>query len=115
MKRDTYYLVGNAHLDPMWQWRWQEGSMEAKATLRSALDRMKEYPDFIYSFCTPPVFEWIKKTDPELFEEICQRVAEGRWDLAEGWWLQPDCYLASGESYIRQGYYGQKYLKENFG
>ena len=23
------YLVGNAHLDPIWQWRWQEGSAEA--------------------------------------------------------------------------------------
>ena len=37
-KKNRYYLVGNAHLDPVWQWRWQEGSMEAKATIRSALD-----------------------------------------------------------------------------
>ena len=110
-----YYMIGNTHFDPVWLWHWDEAMSSIRATFRSALDRMKEYPDFIYSFCTPPVFEWIKKTDPELFEEICQRVAEGRWALAEGWWLQPDCYLASGESYIRQGYYGQKYLKENFG
>ena len=44
MKKDRFYCVGNAHLDPMWLWRWQEGSAEAKATIRSALDRMKEYP-----------------------------------------------------------------------
>ena len=44
--KNKLYLVGNAHLDPVWQWRWQEGSAEAKATIRSALDRMKEFPEF---------------------------------------------------------------------
>ena len=39
-----FYMVGNAHLDPVWLWRWQEGSAEAKATIRSALDRMNEDP-----------------------------------------------------------------------
>lgn len=109
------YMVGNTHFDPVWEWTWDEAMASIRATFRSALDRMKEYPDFCYSFSTPPVFEWIKKTDPAMFKEIQERVAEGRWDLAEGWWVQPDCYSASGESYARQGLYGQRYLKENFG
>lgn len=50
-----------------------------------------------------------------MFEEIKQRVSEGRWDLAEGWWNQPDCFSACGEGYIRQGLYGQRYLMDNFG
>ena len=50
-----------------------------------------------------------------MFKEICQSVNEGRWELAEGWWVQPDCYSACGESYVRQGLYGQKYLADNFG
>ena len=110
-----YYMVGNTHFDPVWLWTWDEAMASIRATFRSALDRMKEDPEFIYSFATPPVFEWIKKTDPDMFREIQQRVAEGRWDLAEAWWLQPDCYSAMGESYVRQGLYGQKYLRENFG
>ncbi len=113
MKR--FYMIGNTHFDPVWLWRWDEAMASIRATFRSALDRMKEDENFIYSFATPPVFEWIKKTDPEMFEEIRQRVSEGRWELAEGWWVQPDCYGASGESYIRHGLYGQRYLKENFG
>lgn len=76
---------------------------------------MNEYPDYTYSFCTPAVFEMIEKVDPGLFEEIKRRVSEGRWELQEGWWLQPDCGLALGESYVRQGLYGQRYLKEKFG
>ena len=114
MKKKVY-MIGNTHFDPVWLWKWDEAMSSITATFRSALDRMKEYPEFKYSFATPPVFEWIKKTSPEMFEEIKQRVAEGRWELAEGWWVQPDCYTPSGESLVRQGLYGQRYLKENFG
>ena len=109
------YMVGNTHFDPVWEWKWDEAMASIRATFRSALDRMKEYPDFCYSFSSPPVFEWIKKTDPEMFEEIKSRIAEGRWDLCEGWFNQPDCFTAMGESYVRQGLYGQRYLAENFG
>lgn len=108
------YMIGNTHFDPVWEWTWDEAMASIRATFRSALDRMKETPDFCYSFSSPPVFEWIKKTNPDMFEEIRQRVAEGRWDLAEGWWNQPDCFSASGESYVRQGLYGQRYLMKNF-
>ena len=109
------YMIGNTHFDPVWLWKWDEAMSSITATFRSALERMKEYPDFKYSFATPPVFEWIKKTDPELFAQIKERVQEGRWELAEGWWVQPDCFTPSGESLVRQGLYGQRYLKENFG
>lgn len=109
------YMIGNTHFDPVWLWKWDEAMSSIRATFRSALDRMKEDDDFIYSFATPPVFEWIRRTDEDMFEEIKERVQEGRWELAEGWWVQPDCWSASGESYVRQGLYGQKYLKENFG
>ena len=109
------YMIGNTHFDPVWLWQWQEAMASIHSTFRSALDRMKEDDDFIYSFATPPVFEWIKNTDPEMFEEIRTRVAQGRWEIPEGMWLQPDCFSASGESYARQVLYGQRYLSENFG
>ncbi len=109
------YMIGNTHFDPVWEWTWDEAMASIRATFRSALDRMEEYPDFQYSFSSPPVFEWIKSTDPYMFSKIRQRVAEGRWELCEGWWNQPDCFSASGESYVRQGLYGQQYLLKNFG
>ncbi len=109
------YMIGNTHFDPVWLWRWDEAMASIHSTFRSALDRMNEDEDFVYSFATPPVFEWIKETDPEMFEKIKERVKEGRWELPEGWWLQPDCFSACGESYARQALYGQKYLLENFG
>jgi len=109
------YMIGNTHFDTVWLWTWDEGMTSIHSTFRSALDRMKEDDDFIYSFAMPVVFEWIKKIDPEMLEEIKERVKEGRWELSEGWWVQPDCFSACGESYARQSLYGQNYFIDNFG
>lgn len=108
-------MVGNAHLDPVWFWRWQEGFQEAKATFRSALDRMKEYNDFVFTSSSAALYEWVEHNDPAMFEEIRERVREGRWVLEGGWWIQPDCNIPSGESLVRQSLYGQRYFYEKFG
>lgn len=109
------YLVGNAHLDPVWQWRWQEGSAEAKATIRSALDRMKEFPEFRFVCSSAFVYQWIEEFVPEMFEEMKARIAEGRFIIVGGWHVQSDCNLPSGEAFARQSLYAQRYFKETFG
>lgn len=115
MERNTYYLVGNAHLDPMWQWRWQEGSMEAKATIRSALDRMKEFPNFRFVCSSASVYQWIEEFSPSMLEEIKMRIQEKRFIIVGGWHVQPDCNLPSGEAFARQGLYAQRYFQDTFG
>jgi alpha-mannosidase len=111
----TLHLVGNAHLDPVWLWPWQEGYQEARATFRSAIERMDEYPDFVFTCDQIVLLSWVEESDPELFERIRQRVAEGRWVNAGGWWVEPDCNLPMGESFARQGLYGQRYVLSRFG
>ena len=113
--KKQFYCVGNAHLDPVWQWRWQEGSAEAKATVRSALDRMKEFPDFKFVCSSASVYRWIEEFDEEMFEEIKERVREGRFVVVGGWHVQPDCNLPSGEGFARQSLYAQRYFKEKLG
>lgn len=109
------YMIGNAHLDPVWLWNWQEGFQEVKATFRSALDRMKETDDFIFTCSAAAYYEWVEKNCPDMFEEIRQRVKEGRWEIVGGWYIQPDCNIPSGESFVRQGLYSQRYFNEKFG
>ncbi len=109
------HLIGNAHLDPVWLWRWQEGFSEILATYRSALDRMNEFPDYKFTSACASYYQWIEKMDPEMFAEIQKRVEEGRWDIAGGWFLQPDCNIPSGESFARHGLVSQRYFKEKFG
>ena len=109
------YLIGNAHLDPVWLWRWQEGFSEVLATFRSALDRMKDFDDFKFTSACAVYYEWIERIDPDMFEEIKQRVKEGRWNIVGGWYLQPDCNIPDGESFARHALISQRYFKEKFG
>ncbi|HEY3473459.1 MAG TPA: glycoside hydrolase family 38 C-terminal domain-containing protein [Anaerolineales bacterium] len=115
MKTRTLHMIGNAHIDPVWLWQWQEGFHEVKATFRSALDRMKEYPDFVFVASSAAFYEWVEQSDPSMFAEIRQRVDEGRWGIVGGWWVEPDCNIPAGESFVRHGLYAQRYFKEKFG
>ena len=109
------YVIGCTHLDPSWVWSWQEGSAEAKATVRSALDRMNEFADFKFVCSSACVYQWIEEFDPTMFEEIKLRVKEGRFIIVGGWKVEPDCNLPCGENFARQSLYSQRYFKEKFG
>ena len=111
----TMHMIGNAHIDPVWLWQWREGYHEVKATFRSALDRMEETQDFVFTCACACYYEWVEENDPEMFELIRQRVREGRWVLVGGMWIQPDMNTPSGESIARQLRYSQRYFKEKFG
>ncbi|XID93446.1 alpha-mannosidase [Paenibacillaceae bacterium WGS1546] len=115
MANKKLHMIGNAHLDPVWLWQWQEGFQETKATFRSALDRMNESDDFIFTSSSAANYEWVENNDPRMFAEIKRRIEEGRWHIVGGWWIQPDCNIPGGESFVRQGLYGQRYFKEKFG
>ncbi|MFC4427270.1 alpha-mannosidase [Deinococcus navajonensis] len=114
-KKAVFHMIGNGHIDPVWLWNWQEGYQEIKATYRSALDRLREHPDFIFTASSAGHHAWIAENEPEMFEEIRVRVQEGRWALVGGWWVQPDCNLPSGEGFVRQGLYGQRFFHAQFG
>lgn len=109
------HLVGNAHLDPAWMWRMDEGFAAFRATCRSALDRIREFPDFIFTCSSAAHYEFVEQTDPKLFAEIQQAVTDGRWRIVGGWWVEPDCNLPCGESFIRQALIGQRYFHSRFG
>lgn len=110
-----YFLIGNAHIDPVWQWCVPEGLSVVKSTFRSALDRMIEYPNYVFTSACASYYKWIKLSEPEMFEEIKQRIKEGRWKYAGGMWVQPDCNIPCGESFARHFLYSQRFFKENFG
>ncbi len=108
------HMIGNAHLDPVWLWNWQEGFQEVKATFKSVLDRMNEDENFIFTCSSAIFYEWVENNNPKMFEEIKKRIKEGRWEIVGGWYIQPDCNIPSGESFIRQSLYAQRYFNKKF-
>ena len=115
MSERVLHMIGNAHIDPVWLWQWPEGYQEVRATFRSAADRMDEYPEFVFTCDSALFFQWVEESDPELFERLRAHVASGRLQVIGGWWIEPDCNVPAGESFVRQALYGQRYLKERFG
>src|ERR1039457_3102522 len=109
------YMIGNAHIDIPWLWPWPESMSVGLSTFRAALDRMNEFPDFKFAASSAQLYEWAAASDPDLIAQIRRRVAEGRWDVVGGWWIEPDINIPNGESLIRQGLYGQQAFQELVG
>ena len=112
--RKKVYLICNAHIDPIWQWDWQEGVSATLSTFQSAVNLADKY-DYIFCHNEVTVYKYAEEYAPELFEKIKELVRVGKWRIIGGWYLQPDCNMPSGESFVRQIGYGFKYFKEKFG
>ena len=109
------HLICNAHLDPVWLWEWQEGAAEALSTFRTAADFCEAYDGFVFNHNEALLYQWVEEYEPELFGRIQRLVAAGRWHIMGGWFLQPDCNMPSGESFVRQILVGRSYFAEKFG
>ena len=113
MKKKILHLICNSHIDPVWQWDWDEGASASLATFYAACNLLDKY-DFIFCHNEVIVYEYIEKYDPALFERIKKLVEQGKWKIMGGWYCQPDCLVPSGESFIRQISIGREYFQEKF-
>lgn len=110
----TLHLICNAHLDPVWQWRWDEGASEALATFRNAADILDEHPSLIFCHNEAVLYQWIERLDPALFDDIRRLVKAGRWAISGGWFIQPDVNLPGTESLVRTIAAGRRYFRDRF-
>ena len=107
------HLICNSHIDPVWQWDWDEGVAASLATFYAACNLLDKY-DFVFCHNEVIVYEYIEKYDPALFKRIQKLVEEGKWKIMGGWYCQPDCLVPSGESFMRQISLGREYFLDKF-
>ena len=115
MQTYTIHAAGNAHIDMGWLWPVSETTMVVQHTWSSALQLMREFPNLTYTHSSAAAYEWVEEKYPAMFEEIRQRVKEGRWEIVGGMWVEPDLNMPDGESLVRQLLLGKRYFKEKFG
>ncbi len=115
LKKYSVRAVGNSHIDMAWLWPWSETTMVVHDTFGTALQLMNEYPDYTFTQSTAQASAWMEEKYPDIFAEIKKRVAEGRWELVGGMWVEPDLNMPDGESQVRQLLLGKRYFKEKFG
>jgi alpha-mannosidase len=112
----TAHVVGYAHMDMAWLWRWEESIYDIMYnTFRNQLDLMDQFPDYTYAQDQAVVFAMMERYFPDIFKGIVQKAKTGNFIPVSSGWVQMDENVVDGESLVRQFLYGQKYSKEKFG
>ncbi len=109
------HCVGHGHIDMNWMWSWSETVATTHDTFASILHLMKKYPDLTYSQGQASVYALMERYHPDMFAEIRQRVAEGRWEVSAAHWVEGDKNISSAESLCRHLQYTRDYFQERFG
>ncbi len=107
--------IGHTHIDVAWWWTVAQTREKVCRSFATVLKLMEEYPNYKFMSSQPQLYYFLKQRYPELYEQIKQRVKEGRWEPEGGMWVEADCNLTSGESLVRQFLYGKRFFQEEFG
>jgi alpha-mannosidase len=111
----TFHLSGNSHIDAAWLWPWTETVDVVRRTFSTALQLMNEYPGYTYTQSAAAYNEWMADKYPSMNAEIKRRIAEGRWEIVGGMWVEPDLNMPDGESLVRQLLVGKRWYKQAYG
>ena len=93
------HIILNSHLD--------------LSTARTACDLLDAYPEINLTRGEAWFYETVERHDPATFERLRGHIAAGRLHVVGGWYVQPDCNLASPETYRRHNEFGGAYFREN--
>jgi alpha-mannosidase len=114
-EKPTVVGIGHAHIDMAWLWRLQTTRDKAGRTFSTALNLMRQYPEYRFTHSSPQLYKYVQSDFPEVFEGIKEAVRRGQWGVIGGMWIEPDTNVPNGESLVRQLIYGKRYEKEHFG
>ena len=107
--------IGHSHIDVEWLWPLRETVRKVGRTFASQILNMERYPGFKYGSSQAQLYEICKERYPALYKKVKKAVADGRWEVQGGMWVEADCNVPSGESLVRQCLVGQRFFKEEFG
>jgi alpha-mannosidase len=104
-------LTGHAHIDLAWLWPLAETRRKATRTFSTMVALMDRHPDFIFNQSTAQLYAYLEEDDPALLARIKEKVATGQWEPNGAMWVEPDTNMPTGESFVRQLLYGQRYFE----
>lgn len=108
-------FVGHTHIDMEWQWTRAQTREKIQRSFSTAAALMERYPEYKFMLSQPELYQYLKEEAPEKYEELKALVKEGRWEPEGAMWVEPDCNLSSGESFVRQLIHGMTFFRNEFG
>ena len=111
----TISLIGHAHIDLAWLWLYPETVQVCKNTFSTACDLMDQYP-FVFTQSQAHVYEEMKRSFPDLYAKMKDRVKRGQWDVSTAMmWSEGDTNMSSGEGIVRSMLLANRFIKAEFG
>ena len=107
--------VASTHIDVAWLWRFKDTIRKSGRSALNQLRLMDRYDEFEFSLSQPSVYNYIKEVYPDIFEQIRQRVKDGKWRLVGPMWVESDLNISGAESLVREFLYGHQFFKKEFG
>lgn len=107
--------IGHCHIDTAWLWPYAETRRKCARSWVSQLRLMELYPEYKFACSQAQQYQWLEQDYPKLFQEIKLKIESGQFIPVGSTWVEMDCNIPSGESFIRQFLYGQRYFKSQFG
>lgn len=107
--------AGHSHIDLAYLWTLANTKKKIGRTFATALRLMDEFPEYHFTQSQPQLYAYAREHYPELYERLKARVAEGRWEITGGMWVEADCNVTAGEALIRQILLGNRFFQREFG
>ena len=108
-------VTGHSHMDTAWLWKTTETIKKCARTYSNQLSLMARYPEFKFIQSSACHGNMLLEHYPSLFEDIKEKVAEGRYEPNGAVWVECDCNITSGEAMVRQFLWGQRFTRKHFG
>jgi len=107
--------IGHTHIDVAWLWSVEQTKAKVIRSFATVLKLMEDYPDYKFMSSQPILYQFVKESNPSMYQQIKDRIKEGRWEIDGAMWLEPDCNLPCGESLVRQLLKGHVFMEKEFG
>jgi alpha-mannosidase len=107
--------VGHAHIDTAWEWPVREAKRKVARSWSTQLALMDGNADYVFAASQPAHYAWMKKSYPDIYRRVKEKVAAGQWEPVGAMWVEADCNLPSGESLVRQLLQGKRFFMQEFG
>ena len=107
--------IGHTHIDIAWRWSVKQTIEKAQRSFATVTALMRQFPNYRFMSSQTFLYKAVKEENPELYERIKELIKEGRWDVEGSSWVEMDCNLVSGESFVRQFLFGKRFFQKEFG
>ena len=113
--KPVVHCIGHTHIDVEWLWHRAQTREKMQRSFATANALMEKYPKYLFSLSQPELYRYLKEEAPEKYAELKRWVEQDRWEPEGSMWVECDCNLTSGESFVRQLLQGKKFFRDEFG